>query len=639
MALQHLKKLTAMGMALLTASTMCSSISSYKQSGSDYVISASAANDIAKGSYQNITWRIDSNGTLIISADGTKVTTNGITTTEFNIPDFNGSGSAPWYKYRSRIKTLYLQTNLNSIGNYAFYGLTNLQNVYTCPGVGGANPGSCRNFYFPMTLKRIGKYAFADCTSLESTGNKVLNFGFENSAFMKLKSALKIERGAFQNCRSIQGINIYGKCHVDIHGKKDPGYPYDFPIEEYDNYAITIDEFAFKMKDSFTGANASKLAFIDFHDSLVQIGKCAFQNNLNLRDVKIKLSSKPIHKDAFLNTPYNNEYQLYENTLDQRLNVYSGCISSSDEGDPYGESVRNRGSATTLTGKIRIVNIFVDQKIDGQEVSPWNTQKATSAISGTNSNNLINLNAYGSTERVTSNDIAARLDSVRSAMEELQEQAKPYGANFSWDMDTETNFYITLDSDDQLPFEPVTNCNIKKFIGLDSKLLYTDIKAKTDGQIDLIEPAITPKNTKEYSYYTDALHQKGYDSVVYLAHLNLNNPSGYTTRMKRGLNFKDGEELAVINGTDYKNIMHETCHLFGAHDYYRNGILEVIPQSRAETLYTELINAFPIMDDVMFSYYGNTSISPLTAYSIGWRDNLDCLAYAKTYRVFFNYSR
>lgn len=56
--------------------------------------------------------------------------------------------------------------------------------------------------------------------------------------------------------------------------------------------------------------------------------------------------------------------------------------------------------------------------------------------------------------------------------------------------------------------------------------------------------------------------------------------------------------------------------------------------------YTELINAFPIMDDVMFGHYGNTSISPpLTAYSIGWRDNLDCLAYAKTYRVFFNYSR
>ena len=97
MALKHLKKLTALGMSLLTASTMCS-ISTNIQSASDYVISASAANDIAKGSYQNITWRIDSSGTLIIKADGVKTTTNGKTTTEFNIPDFYGSGAAPWYK-------------------------------------------------------------------------------------------------------------------------------------------------------------------------------------------------------------------------------------------------------------------------------------------------------------------------------------------------------------------------------------------------------------------------------------------------------------------------------------------------------------------------------------------------------------
>ena len=211
-------------MALLTASTMCSSISSYKQSGSDYVISASAANDIAKGSYQNITWRIDSSGTLIIKADGVKTTTNGKTTTEFNIPDFYGSGAAPWYKYRSRIKTLYLQSNLNSIGDYAFDGLTELQKIYNCSGLPGAN----KYTYFPTTLKRVGEYAFADCTKLVNTGYKNLCFGAGSA---KLQNALKIERRAFLNCTSIEGIDIYGKNHIEVHGKKKSGEAYDFPIE------------------------------------------------------------------------------------------------------------------------------------------------------------------------------------------------------------------------------------------------------------------------------------------------------------------------------------------------------------------------------------------------------------------------
>ena len=620
MALKHLKKLTALGMALLTASTMCS-ISTNIQSASDYVISASAANDIAKGSYQHITWRIDSSGTLIIKADGVKTTTNGKTTTEFNIPDFYGSGAAPWYKYRSRIKTLYLQSNLNSIGDYAFDGLTELQKIYNYSGLPGAN----RYTYFPTTLKRVGEYAFADCTKLVNTGYKNLCFGAGSA---KLQNALKIERRAFLNCTSIEGIDIYGKNHIDVHGKKKSGEAYDFPIEEYDNYAITIDDYAFHMRNP-----NSKLALVDFHDSIVQIGNKSFMNNPNLRDVKIRLSSKPIHKDAFLNTPYNSEGNLNESR---------GCFSVSDESDLFGKSIRNIGAATTLTGKIRIVNIFVDQKIDGQKVSPWNTRNATSAVSGTNSNNVINLNIYGSTKRITSGDIAARLDSVRSAMKGLQERAKPYGASFSWDMDTETNFYITLDSDDQLPFEPVEIYNPNDHVSLDSKSLYNDIISKTNGQINLLDPVRTQTDMMHYSYYTAALHQKGYDSVIYLAHINLNHRSGYATVMKTksGDILIKGEEIAAINGSNADTIMHEICHLFGAYDYYRHGIsisFSENAQSIGATLFTDLINAFPILDDLMFGHDGNTSISPLTAYSIGWRDNLDCRAYVKTYSVFFHF--
>ena len=101
-----------------------------------------------------------------------------------------------------------------------------------------------------------------------------------------------------------------------------------------------------------------------------------------------------------------------------------------------------------------------------------------------------------------------------------------------------------------------------------------------------------------------------------------------------------GEEIAAINGSNADTIMHEICHLFGAYDYYRHGIsisFSENAQSIGATLFTDLINAFPILDDLMFGHDGNTSISPLTAYSIGWRDNLDCRAYVKTYSVFFHF--
>ncbi len=66
------------------------------------------------------------------------------------MPDFE-QGGAPWAPYADRIEEIYVSPAAESIGNWAFAGLTNLTEV---------------DYFLKVT--RIGNHAFANCTALRS---------------------------------------------------------------------------------------------------------------------------------------------------------------------------------------------------------------------------------------------------------------------------------------------------------------------------------------------------------------------------------------------------------------------------------------------------------------------------------------
>ena len=87
----------------------------------------------------NLTWSFNSStGTLKIA--GTGAMTN-----------YTVDNSAPWMEFNTQITNLKLEPGMTTIGDYAFYWLSSLENVY-----------------IPKTVTRIGDYAFDLCSSMRN---------------------------------------------------------------------------------------------------------------------------------------------------------------------------------------------------------------------------------------------------------------------------------------------------------------------------------------------------------------------------------------------------------------------------------------------------------------------------------------
>ena len=64
----------------------------------------------------NLTWTLDSEGTLTISGTGA-------------MTDYSYGSKAPWYSSRSSIKSVTIGSGVTTIGNYAFYYCSSLASV------------------------------------------------------------------------------------------------------------------------------------------------------------------------------------------------------------------------------------------------------------------------------------------------------------------------------------------------------------------------------------------------------------------------------------------------------------------------------------------------------------------------------
>ena len=125
----------------------------------------------------NLTWTLDSEGTLTISGTGA-------------MTDYSNDSKAPWYSRRSSIKSVIIESGVTSIGDRAFYYYTGLTSVT----IGNS-------------VTSIGNYAFYDCTGLTSVtiGNSVTSIGGY----------------AFEGCTRLTEINYNAKAVTDLTGGSD----------------------------------------------------------------------------------------------------------------------------------------------------------------------------------------------------------------------------------------------------------------------------------------------------------------------------------------------------------------------------------------------------------------------------------
>ena len=132
----------------------------------DTVVYGTFGNCGAEGDGNNVTWTLDSNGTLTISGTGA-------------MEDYGrqSNQSAPWSG--KNIINVVIGDGVTTIGKYAFQDCTNLKNVT-----------------FPSSIETIEKWAFYGCVALESVDLSHLN------------DLEQIKSNAFNNCAALKTVKL-----------------------------------------------------------------------------------------------------------------------------------------------------------------------------------------------------------------------------------------------------------------------------------------------------------------------------------------------------------------------------------------------------------------------------------------------
>ena len=136
----------------------------------------------------NLTWTLDSSGTLTISGTG-------------KMTDFFGISDNPWWdEYSSNIKHIQINSGVTSIGDLSFKEFSNVTSVN-----------------IPDSVVSIGSAAFSDCESLcsisipenvSSIGSSAFG-GCKNLSSITLPDGIStIERSTFINCEKLTNIKL-----------------------------------------------------------------------------------------------------------------------------------------------------------------------------------------------------------------------------------------------------------------------------------------------------------------------------------------------------------------------------------------------------------------------------------------------
>ena len=247
---------------------------------------------------RNVTWTLDSDGTLTISGTGKMADYSN---------SYYSSGSVvvitPWCEKRDAIKTVVVQNGATSIGDLAFYNYGKLSSVVISDGVTSIGKGSffgCNGLSgvsIPNSVLSIGESSFCNCSGLASVsmGNHVTSIG--KSSFhscTKLtsvtipNSVATIGESAFQSCSGLLSVSIGS-------GVTSIG---DGAFASCSSLAsVTIPGNVTSIGDSAFDRNGLKTVILS--DGVTSIGARAFYYCSGLTSVTIPDSVTSIGSDAF----------------------------------------------------------------------------------------------------------------------------------------------------------------------------------------------------------------------------------------------------------------------------------------------------------------------------------------------------
>lgn len=318
--------------AFLVCIVMIFSVFSVSMSAADTVYNGKCGNDL--------TWELDT-----VSRKLTVSGTGAMTVYPFS--------QAPWYSYRSYVKTLVIGSGVTEISEFAFSELEKLESVEFADDSKLEKIGSCAfagcialgSIDIPSSVKTIDDIAFSECKKLGSVtfgkDSKLTYLGIGAfSACSNLKSieipegVVEISSTAFFECAKLESVKLPASVKYIF----DNAFAYCEMLKSVDipKSVVTIAEKAFFGCESLKTVNfaANSLlksigaaAFMDC-DSIVRvsipngvdsISANTFNGCHSLTTVTIPKSVKGIGNDAFKDC-----YKLVEVVNDSPLLLYVG---------------------------------------------------------------------------------------------------------------------------------------------------------------------------------------------------------------------------------------------------------------------------------------------------------------------------
>lgn len=271
---------------------------------------------------ENLTWTLDSEGTLTISGTGKME--------DYTEQDeYTGETDSPWDARRDSIKKIFIESGVTSIGDYAFVCCSSLTSVNIsnsvisigdcafagCSGlisfnipssvisIGGNTFARCSgltSINIPNSVTSIGEYAFCFCSNLTSIDipNSVTSIEmgtFVGSGLTSIdipNSVISIGDNAFYNCSGLIGVNI-------------------------PDSVTTIGYGAF--------ANCSSLTSVNIPVSVTSIEGVAFDGCSSLTNISIPDSVTTIAHDAFCNCSSLTSISISDSVTSIEGGAFSGC--------------------------------------------------------------------------------------------------------------------------------------------------------------------------------------------------------------------------------------------------------------------------------------------------------------------------
>ena len=293
-----MKKMKILSM-VLAAIIGCASVPVTPQLAESFSLIAAAAETVSSGTCcENVTWTLDSEGTLTISGTGA-------------MASYERSDESPFYN-NANIKSAIIEDGVTSIGSYAFENCESLTSItisdsvtsigffafYYCEnltsitipdsvtylGAGAFGYSGLTSINLPNSITIIYNHTFEFCTNLKSINIPNTVIGIELEAFRDCasleeitlpESVEKIGMGAFFGCKGSPSITIlnpdcviYDELFTICSGYSEEMKNYYFNGTIYGYANSTAQAYAEKYGYNFKVLNASALGDVNNDSNL-----------------------------------------------------------------------------------------------------------------------------------------------------------------------------------------------------------------------------------------------------------------------------------------------------------------------------------------------------------------------------------